>query len=122
MQLSADWYAIVLTLVCVALDVITGYLNAWIHNEVSSSKMREGLTHKFTFAVVLFLSCFMEVTAQHMSIGVDIPTSAAVCIYIVVCELSSIGENLVSINPELASWPFIKQLVAAHKDNSQEGA
>lgn len=42
---SDVWYIFVPLILCV-LDVVTGYLNAWIKNEVKSWRMREGLGKK----------------------------------------------------------------------------
>ena len=39
------WF-ILLPLILEVLDVITGYLNAWIKNDIQSVKMREGLGKK----------------------------------------------------------------------------
>lgn len=40
------WWAIGVPLFLMVLDIITGYYNAWEKNEVSSSKMRDGLGKK----------------------------------------------------------------------------
>lgn len=39
------WY-ILIPVLLEALDVITGYTNAWVHNDVKSWKMREGIGKK----------------------------------------------------------------------------
>lgn len=39
-------WAILAPLILMVLDIITGYYNAWEKNEVSSSKMRDGLGKK----------------------------------------------------------------------------
>ena len=39
------WF-IALPLILCIFDVITGYLNAWVHNDIQSVKMREGLGKK----------------------------------------------------------------------------
>lgn len=39
------WF-ILLPLILEVLDVITGYLNAWINDDIQSKKMREGLGKK----------------------------------------------------------------------------
>ncbi len=39
------WY-ILIPLILEFLDVVTGYTNAWVHNDVKSWKMREGIGKK----------------------------------------------------------------------------
>ena len=76
-------WVFVLPLILMALDVLTGYYNAWKNKEVSSSKMRDGLGKKcaelcyilvgtaFNFAfgfsaIMYFLTiyvCYMEITS-----------------------------------------------------------
>ena len=92
---SETWYILVPLILCI-LDVATGYLNAWIKNDVKSVKMREGLGKKVgelvyvslgvmsryalnTKAVMIFLTsyiCFMEVVSLFENcakLGVPMP-------------------------------------------------
>lgn len=40
------WWALGLPLILMVLDIVTGYYNAWKNNEVSSTRMRDGLGKK----------------------------------------------------------------------------
>ena len=46
LQFTNIWWAILLALILMVLDIVTGYYNAWEKNEVSSTKMRDGLGKK----------------------------------------------------------------------------
>lgn len=40
------WWVVLLPLFLMVMDIITGYYNAWKNNQVSSSRMRDGLGKK----------------------------------------------------------------------------
>ena len=81
------WWTIGVPLTLMILDITTGYYNAWKNNEVSSSKMRDGLGKKcaeLCYIVVGFLFKF--------AFGVDIVMYFMV-IYVCYMELVSLTEN-----------------------------
>ena len=83
---STIWYILVPLILCF-LDVFTGYLHAWINNDVKSAKMRVGLGKKcgeLAYAVV-------GVVAKY-ALGTS---SVAIFVtgYICVMELVSLAEN-----------------------------
>lgn len=69
-------------------DVLTGFIQAIINNEVQSKVMREGLLHKTLIIIIVFLSFVASLTFNISLI------SKAVCIYVIVMETMSILENL----------------------------
>nr|DAO55848.1 MAG TPA: holin [Bacteriophage sp.] len=69
-------------------DVLTGFIQAIINNEVQSKVMREGLLHKSLIIIIVFLSFVASLTFNISLI------SKAVCIYVIVMETMSIVENL----------------------------
>lgn len=69
-------------------DVLTGFIQAIINNEVQSKVMREGLLHKSLIIIIVFLSYVASLTFNISLI------SKAVCIYVIVMETMSILENL----------------------------
>lgn len=69
-------------------DVLTGFIQAIINNEVQSKVMREGLLHKSLIIIIVFLSFVASLTFNISLI------SKAVCIYVIVMETMSILENL----------------------------
>ena len=69
-------------------DVLTGFIQAIINNEVQSKVMREGLLDKSLIIIIVFLSFVASLTFNISLI------SKAVCIYVIVMETMSIVENL----------------------------
>ena len=69
-------------------DVLTGFIQAIINNEVQSKVMREGLLHKSLIIIIVFLSFVASLTFNISLI------SKTVCIYVIVMETMSIVENL----------------------------
>lgn len=74
------------------IDVLTGYLNAWIHHDVKSYRMRQGLVKKCGEMLVLIIGKLFEW-------GLGLPTMImnAISSYIILMELVSITENLDAI-------------------------
>lgn len=69
-------------------DIITGFIQAVINNDVRSRKMREGLLHKILIIIILLLSFVASATFNLSMI------SKFVCVYIIIMETISIFENL----------------------------
>lgn len=86
-KFTNDFWIIILPLILMALDVITGYINAWIKKEVSSSIMRKGLGHKF--AEIIYIAIGLVTS---LAFGVS-EIEYFISIYIIVMELLSILEN-----------------------------
>lgn len=87
LQFTNQWWALILPLILMVLDIITGYYNAWEKDEVSSSKMRDGLGKKcaeLCYIVVGFLFKFAFGTSAIMYFMV---------IYVCYMEIISLAEN-----------------------------
>lgn len=69
-------------------DIVSGFIQAVINDNVQSKKMREGLLHKTLVLLVLILSF---VASQTFNIEV---ISKFVSIYIIIMETISIFENI----------------------------
>lgn len=69
-------------------DIITGYIQAVINNDVDSKKMRNGLLHKTLIILILLLAYVISFTFNINYV------SKIVTIYIIVMEFTSIVENL----------------------------
>ena len=72
-----------------AVDILTGSLNAWAKSNFKSFKMREGLVKKCGEITILAIG-------QLFTIGLVLPTyiMSGVSFYIIFMELISICENL----------------------------
>lgn len=102
------FYEILAVFVFTIMDYITGIIGAVMHGNLSSTKMREGLGHKFTYFCVFFIAWFIDFEMKHIDIGFRTTLTPIVTIGIVLIELSSIIENVGKINPELAQAEFMR--------------
>lgn len=93
---------VVFVCVLMVLDIITGLVNAIMHNEFKSYKMREGLYHKAGNIIVICLGLLVDYEQQVFDLGFQVDISIAVCQYIAVMEIGQILENVCKINPDLA--------------------
>lgn len=88
LNFSSIIWQIATPLIFTLCDVLTGFIQAIINNEVQSKVMREGLLHKSLIIIIVFLSFVASLTFNISLI------SKAVCIYVIVMETMSILENL----------------------------
>lgn len=111
------FYEILAVLVFIIMDYITGTIDAIMHGNLSSTKMREGLGHKFAYLCVFFIAWFIDFETNHIDIGFHNALTPIVTIGIVLIELSSIIENIGKINPELAQAKFMKIFTDYNKED-----
>lgn len=90
-QFTSDFWCIVLPIILCFIDVITGYVNAWRKNKVSSKKMRNGLSKKFGEMVLCFLGWLF-----YLSFGIKL-MAGFISAYISLMEVTSIFENLANL-------------------------
>lgn len=115
------FYEILAVLVFTTVDYITGVINAVMHGKLSSTKMREGLGHKFANLCTFFISWFIDFEMEHIDIGFHTPLTPLVTVGIVLIELSSIIENIGKINPELAQAKLMKIFTDHQKEDEDNG-
>lgn len=80
------WYILVPLILCI-FDVITGYLNAWIKDDVKSKKMREGLGKKVGELVYVSVGVLSQYALGTRAIMVFLT------LYISFMEIISLFEN-----------------------------
>ncbi|MCD8342520.1 MAG: phage holin family protein [Clostridiales bacterium] len=85
----------------IALDFITGLIQALATKTFSSSIMREGLYHKIGLLLVILLGVLVDYAQGWLELGLSVPVAGAVCAYIVIMEIGSSLENICKINPDL---------------------
>lgn len=93
--------ALVMVSIMIVTDYLTGLIKAAMQHDISSEKMRNGLYHKVSFVIVMFLAEIIERAQQSIDLGFSMPIVAPAAIYITITEVSSVLENLGEINPEL---------------------
>lgn len=107
--------AICAVLLLIVLDVIFGLLNAFIHKEYSSEKMRLGIAHKATELLFVTLGVIIDGTIiAGLELGYTAPVLTTICVYIIVMEIGSLMETSVKIWPHLADTPIFKFLSSVH--------
>lgn len=84
------------------IDYVTGVVNAIMHSELSSEKMRKGLGHKFAYLAIICVALIVEYGSGYIDLGVKLPLFMPACAGICLIEITSIMENCAKINPELS--------------------
>lgn len=104
------WEPLLWLLLLVIVDFITGLIGHTMREGFSSSKVREGLAHKFTYVIALTLCLILEKIMEYY----ELPMVYAGVLYsltyvwIVITETGSILENLVLVNPDFADNSFMR--------------
>jgi len=95
---SSGAWVILLPCALMLLDVLTGFVNAWVKHDVRSDKMRSGLAKKIGEIAAI---CIAELFACAMELPTQIVT--AISIYICIMELVSNIENLALLGVPMPS-------------------
>ena len=101
-------------------DYITGVVNAAMHSRLNSSKMREGLGHKFAYCVLIFVAYIIDAIQLNSSLNLPFEMFPIVSIGIIAIELTSIIENVCEINPELREAKFMDVFEKNNKTNEKK--
>ena len=104
---TADVWCTIAVTFFIVTDYVTGVAKAIMQDNLSSKKMREGLGHKFAYFILVLTAWFIDEINLHVDLG--LPVSVFICTVggISLIELTSILENIIAINPELADAPFM---------------
>lgn len=92
---------VIIVLVAIAADIVTGLIAALYKREFASSVMREGLFHKVGEVCAVALLYGVEYAQPIIGIETGLPLFAAGCGYLVLMEIGSIVENLSKFTPGL---------------------
>ena len=118
---KAQSWGIALASVMMVSDVVVGFISAAINNQLSSTKMRQGLLHKVLILILIFVCLAIEIGISHtVKLPYDIPTCEVVCGYVIVMELVSILENIARGYPEFANSQLFKLFNLSDKDNKEQ--
>ena len=93
------WKILVVPLVLMGFDILTGFVNAWRRKEIDSSKLRDGIAHKFGEILIIIVSLFLQ-----YSLGLPKEICTFITIYIIVMECISILENCEKLGVKIPQW------------------
>lgn len=107
---AINWHVYVLIFVLIVIDYVLGVIGAGINKTFSSSVMRQGLVHKFTYLVAIVIAEIIVLLSGYLDLGFDFADGIVglVCVWISLAEIGSILENIVKINPKLGENGFLQ--------------
>lgn len=109
---------IIITLIFICLDVITGLIQAIKNKTFDSTKMRVGLWHKCGFLLAIALGIICEWSIGIIDLGFTVPIQTPVCAFVCLTEIASILENIGEITPELMNNKFMEIFKRARNDDN----
>lgn len=109
-----------IVLLLTLIDYVTGVVNAIMHGELSSEKMRQGLGHKFAYLAIICVALIVEYGSDYINLGIELPVLIPVCAGICLIEITSIMENCAKINPELSKSNILNILKIDKKENNDK--
>ena len=92
----------IITAAFIVLDMVTGLVKAFKEKNYCSSVMREGLFHKCGSILCVVFATLIDVAQGFLDLGVAVPVTSGVCVYIILMEIGSIIENVCAVNPDIA--------------------
>lgn len=103
-EFASEQWAVMVPIILMSLDILTGLANAWSKGTVKSSIMRQGLAKKFGEITVLAIGHLFVYGIKMSKVIITI-----FAVYIVVMELISICENLSKLGVPIPK--FIKKIL-----------
>lgn len=116
-QFTHRYWILLLPLILMTADIVTGWIQATINNTWDSTKMRTGLFRKSGEMLVIVIAYVISVA---IAIPVDIP--AWIAVYICIMEVISVCENLDQAGIPMPVWITRKLKKVAQDLNEPEGA
>lgn len=106
-------WAVMIPIILMGIDVLTGIVNAWVRGEIKSSKLREGLAKKFgEISVIIIGEIFV------LGFGLSNFLADGIAIYLIIMELISICENLDKLGVPIPQ--FLKKALAETNEKIQD--
>ena len=98
-QFTHRYWVLLLPLILMSADIVTGWIQATINGTWDSTKMRTGLFRKSGEMLVIIL-------AWAISVAINIPVDIAawIAIYICIMEVISVCENLDQAGVPMPVW------------------
>lgn len=92
---------LIIALIFIAFDVLTGWLKALITATTNSSIMRTGLMRKLGELIAVIFGYVCQYCLPLIGLQINVPFAGAITTYIVLMETASVIENICAINPNL---------------------
>ena len=92
---------ILVVLVFIVLDIVTGLAKAFATSGFDSSIMRQGFFHKLGEIFAITLAMIADIGLPEIGVPIEAKLSSLCCVYLVLMEIGSIVENIGAINPAL---------------------
>lgn len=92
---------LIVALIFIVFDVLTGWLKALITATTNSSVMRTGLMRKVGELLAVIFGYVCQFCLPMIGVHADVPFAGAIATYIVLMETASVIENICAINPNL---------------------
>lgn len=115
-QFTHRYWVILLPLLLMAADIMTGWIQASVNDTWESTKMRKGLFRKSGELSVIVIAYVVYVA---ISLPVDVP--AFIAVYISIMEVLSVCENLDQAGVPMPLWITRKLKKVAQDLNEPEG-
>ena len=113
---QAMLFAVLILILC---DMLFGIVNACVHHEFSSKKLREGLMHKTGELALVIVGVIVDgLIFAGIDVGVNGPILGVMLTAIIVMEIGSLMEIAAKMNPELEALQVFK-LLASVKENAE---
>ena len=109
------YWVILLPLVLMSADIVTGWIQASVNNTWESTKMRKGLFRKSGELLVIVVAYVIYVAIE---LPVDVPVFISV--YIIIMEIISVCENLDQAGIPMPTWITRKLKKVAEEMNEGE--
>lgn len=111
---------IIVTLIFIVFDVLTGVLQALINGTFQSRVMRKGGLHKLALMIVLAFGVALDYSQTLVDLGFEFPCLKAVAAYISLMEIMSIVENINLAFPNALPKSLVNVLNHAAESNGVE--
>ena len=107
---------VIVAVVMICFDVITGVVSAFATGTFKSSIMRQGGWHKLMLLIAVAFGVFLDVAQQMVDLGVSIPAGSCICGYIILMEICSNIENINKGFPGAIPAPILKLFNTAKEE------
>lgn len=112
--------AVIAVMFLILCDWVFGILNALMHKEFDSEKMREGLGHKCAEIGLLLVGLVADgALLGGLDLGYSAPVFTVFAAYLCVMEIGSLMEIFAEMNPDLADSAPFKLLASVTEPDGQ---